>query len=147
MFTSQIALDWDNKIVMSSVKLTTMDGVEFHVSAYQRSVVLTLQSECHWKTHRFLVNNNERKSWENFLSNLTRLLIEEPCFDSRQIKKNYPLSETSTPTLRSTQSSIQRIPGNFSEGVERKGYENKYSAPPSVELQNAWAIFTSFHTT
>ena len=74
-------------MVMTSVNMTTKDRIELLVSAYQHSVVLTLQAECHWKSHRFLVNNNERKSWENFLSNLTRLLIEESCFDSRQIKK------------------------------------------------------------
>jgi len=63
---------------MNSVKSNCEGRVERHMSANQHLVVLTLQAGCHWKTHRFLVNNNEKKFWENFLRNLNRLLIGRP---------------------------------------------------------------------
>lgn len=94
MFTSLIALDWDNKMVMNSVNMTTKkSSMWVHISIQWYS---PLQAECHWKSHRFLVNNNERKSWENVLSNLTRLLIWRPrnlVLIDRKIKTFLPSSK------------------------------------------------------
>jgi hypothetical protein len=65
-------------------------------------------------------------------------------FDSQRGLGIFLFSTASRPTLGSTQSPIQWVPGAFSQRVKRSGREADRSPPSSVEIKNAWRYTSSW---
>jgi hypothetical protein len=71
---------------------------------------------------------------------IAQSLQQRPGFDSRQGQAIFVYTTTSRPTLGSTLSPIQRVPGALSTEIRRSEREAEHSLPTSAEVKNGGAI-------